>query len=31
VRDAIEFWRQSGKLVWKDVRAEDIIDPSFLE
>jgi NitT/TauT family transport system substrate-binding protein len=31
VRDAIEFWRQAGKLVWKDVRAEDIIDPSFLE
>jgi NitT/TauT family transport system substrate-binding protein len=31
VRDAIEFWRQTGKLVWNDVKAEDIIDPSFLD
>ncbi len=31
VREAIEFWRATGKLVWPDVRAEDVIDPSFLD
>jgi NitT/TauT family transport system substrate-binding protein len=31
VRDAIEFWRGLDKLVWKDVKAEDVIDPSLLE
>lgn len=31
VRDAIEFWRVSGKLVWPGVKPEDIIDPTLLE
>jgi NitT/TauT family transport system substrate-binding protein len=31
VQGAIDFWRQNGKLVWPDVRAADVIDPSFLE
>jgi len=31
VQGAIDFWRQNGKLVWPDVQAADVIDPSFLE
>ena len=31
VREAIEFWRSSGKLVWPDVKPQDIIDPSLLQ
>ena len=31
VKDAIEFWRAQGKLVWKDVTPEDVLDPSLLE
>ena len=31
VREAIEFWRSSGKLVWPDVKPQDVIDPSLLE
>lgn len=31
VKEAIDFWRQIGRLPWTGVRAEDIIDPSFLE
>jgi NitT/TauT family transport system substrate-binding protein len=31
VQGAIDFWRQTGKLVWPDVKAADVIDPSFLE
>jgi NitT/TauT family transport system substrate-binding protein len=31
VGDVITFWREAGKLVWPDVKAEDLIDPSFLE
>ena len=31
VQGAIDFWRQNGKLVWPNVQAADVIDPSFLE
>jgi NitT/TauT family transport system substrate-binding protein len=31
VQGAIDFWRQTGKLVWPEVKAADVIDPSFLE
>ena len=31
VRDVIEFWRETGKLLWKDVKPEDVINSSFLE
>ena len=31
VQGAIDFWRETGKLVWPDVKAADVIDPSFLE
>jgi NitT/TauT family transport system substrate-binding protein len=31
VQNAIDFWRATGKLVWPDVKAADIVDPSFLE
>jgi NitT/TauT family transport system substrate-binding protein len=31
VQGAIDFWRQTGKLVWPDVKAADVVDPSFLE
>jgi NitT/TauT family transport system substrate-binding protein len=30
VQAAIDFWRASDKLVWPDVKPEDVIDPSFL-
>ncbi len=31
VQGAIDFWRQTGKLVWPAVKAADVVDPSFLE
>jgi NitT/TauT family transport system substrate-binding protein len=31
VQAAIDFWKASDKLVWPDVKPEDVIDPSFLE
>ena len=31
VQAAIDFWRASDKLVWSDVKPEDVIDPSFLQ
>jgi len=31
VQAAIDFWRASDKLVWPDVKPEDVIDPSFLQ
>ena len=31
VQGAIDFWRQTGKLVWPEVKAADVVDPSFLE
>jgi NitT/TauT family transport system substrate-binding protein len=31
VAEIIDFWRDRGTLAWKDVKPEDVIDPSFLE
>src|SRR5262249_55961311 len=31
VQGAIDFWRQNGKLVWPDVKASDVVDPSLLQ
>jgi NitT/TauT family transport system substrate-binding protein len=31
VQGAIDFWKSVGKLVWPDVKPQDIIDTSFLE
>jgi NitT/TauT family transport system substrate-binding protein len=31
VQAAIDFWRMHDKLVWPNVRPQDVIDPSFLQ